>query len=322
MKRILVSTAICALGLETVCGMMERYNPDGGGVVRREEAHAIVRANERAEAIVQPDQVNFRTVQPTLLLAENAVSVLVKGYFRAGDRMAQIGEATARRYPLQRELLRYVHDFTHGYSYPVQKLFVHIDDIEFADRSGDITLDEGYTDEANGIRHQKRPVNRYEMENEHLQARQLSEIFITTREGDQVIDEAKVRTEDAPIPYVRTATPATVRNIGVPESRVGDNEFNYQQTETSEEYMRPDGTPFVKTTIDWQRVAKPKPPAEVKPLPITVTIPVHHWNKGSMFRGGHWDWNVRQETVTVQPGQRVPTAIKLNSDWSFGEYWY
>lgn len=269
-KVMLLSTAMCVLGLDTACGMMEMYNPTGGTIVRREEAQTLAKADEVAGAVASANEVNFRTIQPSLLLSENAVSALIKEYSRTDSTMTQIGEPIEKQYPLQRELLRYVHDFSQGYSYPVQKLFVHIDDIEFADRSGDIVLDEEYTAEEKGIMHQKRPVGRYEMDDEHLLAKQLSEIFITTETGEQVIDGAKVRAGEDPISYIRTATPATVRNIGVPESRAGDNEFNYQKTETSEEYMRPDGTPFVKKTEDWQRVAKPKPPAPVQAAPQVV----------------------------------------------------
>ncbi len=290
MKKVIIGLALCAYSVSE--GMLVPFS--GSQVARRDESYALSKAGESEDALSLTKKVNFRTLQPSLLLSENAVSVLIKEYSRVDDVMTQIGGAIEKQYPLQRELLRYEHDLSQGYSYPIQKLFVHIDDIEFADQMGDIVLDEEYI--GSGIRHQKRATNRYEMDDEHLLAKQLSEIFITTEIGDQVIDEAKVRAEDAPISYVRTTTPATVKNIGTPESRVGDDEFAYQKTETSEEYIRPDGTPFVKKTEDWQKVAKPKPPAPVPPKPATKTIPIMAHQKGGTWYHhytNHWQAGVQ-----------------------------
>lgn len=316
-KEKVVYAVVNLLTLEHVDGMLRPYNQDCGVVTRPSNASSIVQ--NTVEEVVQ---VNYRTINPSLLIDENEVSVIVKEYARTNTTMTQIGTSSVRRYPLQRELLGYFHNLLQGYSCPIQKLFVHINDIEYADKQGDIVLDEEYVDEACKIEHQKRFVNRYKMDDEHLQARQFSEIFIITEAGEEVIDDAKVRAETEPIPYTRTDKLAEVRKIGEPEARAEDEEFCYQKVEISEEWTRPDGTPFVKKTEDWERIAKPKPPAPVPPQPITVTIPVHHWNKGSLFRGGHWDWNIGYETVSVEHGQPVPTAIILNSDYSFGGYWY
>lgn len=255
MKKVLLSAAICTLSFEMTEGMLERYNPNSGAITRCEDPHALVRANEGNSTIALEDTVNFRMIQPSLLMSEGVVSVLITGYFRTGDTMTQMGDPSERQYPLQRKLLRYEHDLSSGYSYPVEELFVHIDDIEFADRSGDIVLDEEYVDRANGIKHQKRLV-RYEMDDEHLCAKQLSEIFITTGSGKQVIDEAKVRDGDGSVSYMRTATPAEFRKISEPESRAGDNEYCYQQVEVSEGWKRPDGSIFVKRTPKVESLAK------------------------------------------------------------------
>ncbi len=225
-----------------------------------------------------------------MLITENQVSVLIKEYFRTDNRMIQIGDPIARRYPLQRVILGYEHNLSQGYSYPVQKLYVHIDDIEYANQQGDIVLDDEYIDEKSKIKHQERVVNKYEMDDKHLQARQLSEIFITTENGEEVIDEAKVREGNKPISYVRTSKPIEVRKIGDPEARESDEEFNYQRTETSEEYMRPDGTPFVKKTEDWERVAKPKPPAPVQPAIQYIDVPVYHRKGGNLFHRARWSF--------------------------------
>lgn len=267
MKKVLLSAAIYTLSFEMTYGMLERYDPYGGAITRCEDTHALVRANEGNGTIVPEEQINFRTVEPTLLLSKGVVSVLITEYFRTGDKMIQMGEPNEREYPLQRKLLMYEHNLSAGYSYPVEELFVYIGDIEFANISGHIVLEEEYVDTDNGIRHQKRLVNRYEMDDENLQARQLSEIFILTESGEQVIDEAKVREGTELISYKEERV---VRTIEGSEVREGDDGFYYQRTETSEKWRRPDGTTFVKKTEDWERVDKPKLPAPVQAVPEVI----------------------------------------------------
>ncbi len=285
-----------------VCGMINLYdsNANNNQIIRRDEINNIAKKNEGISEAELSERVNWRTVCPSLLITENQVSVLIKEYFRTDNRMIQIGDPIARRYPLQRVILGYEHNLSQGYSYPVQKLYVHIDDIEYANQQGDIVLDDEYIDEKSKIKHQERVVNKYEMDDKHLQARQLSEIFITTENGEEVIDEAKVREGEPFVGYQEIEPNKWKRPNGTiftkndeksyalmlfnPKQIVSytnskefngrketvftndDEEYFYEskkETFKDEEWKRPDGTPFVKRTEDWERVAKPKSPGHV-----------------------------------------------------------
>ncbi len=94
MKKVLLSAAICTLSFEMTEGMLKRYNPDSRAITRGEDTHALVRVNEGNGTIVSEDMVNFRMIQPSLLLSEGVVSVLITEYFRTGDKMIQMGDNT------------------------------------------------------------------------------------------------------------------------------------------------------------------------------------------------------------------------------------
>ncbi len=326
-KGIIMCATIGVFVLDTTNGMVALYNQDNGAIVKRDIAESDVCRIDCAEkdyweagTLAIPDEVRLSQVDVRQILQPELNGEILSVRIRDCKDNELINE-WYKDYPLIREFLRYEHDFAAGKSYPVMKLFANVSDIELAD-TDEAIFDPEFEDEEHALTHQRRGINRYEMDDANLQARQFSEIFISTESGDQVIDEAKIRECDNPVSYTRTSTPPAIRKIGDPEVREDDNEFDYQRTETTEEWIRPDGTIFTKKTEGVEKISKPKQPASLPPKPITVTIPVHHWNKGSTFRGGHWDWNVRYETVTIQPGEPVPTAIELNSNWSFCKYLY
>ena len=111
------------------------------------------------------------------------------------------------------------------------------------------------------------------MDDVNLQARQFSEIFISTESGDQVIDDAKVR-EDAVAPYLNIEC-GWLRPDGsilVKSSCVEyltycrDSDFQiepYINVYDDEDLICNDESPFVKKTEDWKRVAKHKLPAPI-----------------------------------------------------------
>lgn len=96
----------------------------------------------------------------------------------------------------------------------------------------------------------------------------------------------------------------------------------HPRTIEEEKYTSPNDDVFIPKTFEEEENSKSPRPAPIPAPPMAVTIPVHHWNKPVLFRGGCWDYNVGLETVTVQPGAPVPRAIELNSDWSFNKYRY
>jgi hypothetical protein len=124
----------------------------------------------------------------------------------------------------------------------------------------------------------------------------------------------------APVQQLKQPGRKRMNTSVVPEKIGGGAAFT--RAETLEDWKRPDDTIFTEKTEGVWKVIKPIPPAPVPPPPITVTIPVHHWNKPRLFGGGNWDYNIRQEQVTVPHGAPIPTAIELNSDWSFSKYRY
>ncbi|MDR2267987.1 MAG: hypothetical protein LBD81_00875 [Holosporaceae bacterium] len=341
MKKLLFTTVILS-SLDLANAMnpedmqLQIRNGSDGAIVRSNEDVTIIglaeQSIEQSENLEETplDQLSTRQLLTMVnlrelgepLIIKDKVQIPIHDFVRSDIMIVPVGDGYTRQYPLQKTLLRYEHNLAAGFSNPIQELYAEVNDIEYADRSGKIVVDDEYLDNTTRIPHQRRATGQYEMDDANLSARPFTEVFIVGERGEEVVDSAKVRDGVEPVAYIRTNTPAQENTIGVPETRANDAQFNYQRIETLEDWRRPNETIFTKRTEDWRKVAKPTPLAPVPPSPITVTIPVHHWNKPTISRGGRWDYNVRWETLTVAHGAPVPTAIELNSNWSFNKYWY
>jgi hypothetical protein len=311
-KLLLTMTALSSL---SVMAMNEETRLQ----VRTEDGRAIVRLSENAELSglteqsteqsenleeIPIDQMSTRQLIPMVNLRElgepfairDFVQIPIHDFVRSDAITVPVGDGYTRQYPLQKTLLRYEHNLAAGFSNPVQELYANVNDIEHADRSGKIVVDDEYVDGATMIPHQRRAIGRYEIDDAHRRAKPLTEIFIVGERGEEVVDSARAREDTEFLAYLRTETPPQTNEIGVPEARADDAQFNYQRTETLEDWRRPDGTIFTKRTEDWARVAKPTPPAPVPQGPSTKWIPrwihqeagsfghyyTNHWQEGSV----------------------------------------
>lgn len=288
MKKVIIGLALCAYSVSE--GMLVPFN--GSQVARRESPVATEIASSNQESVVscreeqsQPE-VNFRKVSNLRAdLVHNIMSVMVRDCFKEGEQVEARGDWYKKEYPLQKTLVQYEHDFSQGFSMPVLELYATIDDIEFSDKSGRVVFRSDFCDEDTKIPHQVRETGDFQMDDANLQAKPLTEIFIHTEDGDQVIEEGKVRDGSTVVAYVRTNTPARTVTVGSPQARAGDSEYNYLSTETFEEWRRPDGTIFVKKTEGVQKIAKPKPPAPVQAAPQqVVNQPEPPRHRGGFFR--------------------------------------
>lgn len=208
--------------------------------------------------------INFRGLGEPLIIGD-IVQIPIFDFVKSETALIPVGEGYSRQYALQKTLLRYEHNLVEGFSNPVHELSATVNDIEHANRSGKIVVDDEYLDDAARVSHQRRATGQYEMDDANLSAKPFTEIFIIGEHGEDVVDSAKVREGVDPVAYIRTDTPAQENIIGDPEARADDAQFNYQRTETLEDWRRPDGTIFTKRTEEWRQVAKPPLPAPVPP---------------------------------------------------------
>jgi hypothetical protein len=264
-------------------------------------------------------RINFRQVRDPVRLG-GRVRVSIRDFVDDGGQRIPVGRWYTRTYPLQKILLRYQHDIISGFSSPVQELFAMVTDIEYADRHGKMVVDPEYVDNETRILHQIRETGSYQMDDYKLRARPFTEIFMTTDGKSVIVDEAKIRDGTAFVKYtfidrsepvlraglvanypkkrLRIACKSKISFlmpemesgiIGDLETRADDTEFNYQRTETTERWRRPDTTIFTKRTEGMQKIAKPVSIAPVSPPHQTKKVPVYsHYERGSSF-GGHWD---------------------------------
>jgi hypothetical protein len=296
---------------------------DGGAIVRLSENAELAgltgQSTEQSENLeeIPIDQMSTRQLIPMVNLRElgepfvtrDFVQIPIHDFVRSDAIIVPVGENYTRQYPLQKALLRYEHNLAAGFSNPVQELYAEVNDIEHANRSGKIVADDEYLDGATRIPHQRRAIGQYEADDANLRAKPLTEIFIVGERGEEVVDPARAREDTEFLAYVRTETPPQTNEIGVPEERADDAQFNYQRTETLEDWRRPDGTIFTNRTEDWARVAKPAPPAPLPPPIQYKTIPVYSrvWEGGWLNRHSEWK-HTGSETV--------PTTC-----W-YGAVWY
>ncbi|MDR2794866.1 MAG: hypothetical protein LBB12_03755 [Holosporaceae bacterium] len=213
-------------------------------------------------------RVNFRQVRDPVRLGDR-VRISIRDFIDEGGERSLVGSQYTKMYPLQKALLRYHHDIASGFSNPVQELFAMVTDIEHADRHGKIVVNPEYMDAETQIPHQTRETGSYQMDDCHLRAKPFTEIFMTTNSGSVIVDEAKARDRTPFIAYtlIDRSEPAP---IGEAEARADDAEFNYQRTETTERWRRPDTTIYTKRTEGVQKVEKTRPPAPVQAAPPIV----------------------------------------------------
>jgi hypothetical protein len=287
MKKLLLSASVVCVvfgadGMKTAGMELARIGDSrlsgSGGVIVRPNADSLV-AQSIDQAVIPPvgeETVNLSTVI-NLRQVRNPqrdgefVEVFIRDFCDLDARVPSGGWYT-RQYPLQRTFLRYNHNLAAGFSNPVQKLYATVNDIEHADRSGELVVDPEYLDNATQIPHQRRANGQYANDDANLRAKPFTEIFIDAGGTDEIIDPAKARDETAFVAYVRTNTPALESTIGLPEARADDAQFNYQRTETLEDWGRPDGTIFTKRTEGVQKVAKPTPPAPIQVIPEPIVV--------------------------------------------------
>jgi hypothetical protein len=255
-------------------------------------------------------RVNFRQVRDPQLM-DGCVLVSIRDFIRSDTGIVSVGEWYTKQYALQKALLRYEHNLAGGFSNPVHELFATVNDIEHADRSGKIIVDDEYLDNATRIPHQSRATGQYEMDDANLKAKPFTEIFIVGEHEEEVVDSARVRDGVDTVAYIRTDTPARENTIGTPEERAGDSQFNYQRTETLEDWRRPDNTIFTKRTEEWKKVAKPTPPAPV-PAPVSmIKAPVWVRVGGNWRNKAHYEIKYYAD-VRADSGT---TAIFCGHDW-------
>jgi hypothetical protein len=271
MKKLLFTTVM--LSAWNVAAMELQLRSENSGIIVRPNADTLItRPVDQSIASVNAEEtvnlspvVNLRQVRDPQRDGE-LVEVSVRDFRDLNAQVPNSGWYT-RQYPLQKTLLRYNHNLAAGFSSPVQKLYAMVNDIEHADRSGEIIVDPGYLDNATRIPHQRRANGQYANDDANRRAKPLTEIFINTGGSMEIVDPAKSRDDTAFVAYTRINTPARINTIGVPEVRANDAQFNYQRTETLEDWRRPDGTIFTQRTEGVQKVAKPPQPAPVPAPP-------------------------------------------------------
>jgi hypothetical protein len=122
--------------------------------------------------------INFRELGEPLII-RGIVLIPISDFVRSETALMPVGEGYTKQYALQKTLLRYEHNLPGGFSNPVHELFATVNDIEHADRSGKIVVEDEYLDEATRISHQRRTFS----ENGNI----ITETFITDESGNKII---------------------------------------------------------------------------------------------------------------------------------------
>lgn len=258
-------------------------------IARSEISESEIRAQESRELSTRGNnsisRVNYREIsQPTV----NGDQITVKVQDFVEDEL--VGEMYERSYPLQRNFLRYIHDFEKGVSHPVEELFAMVNNVEYSNIRGKVVANSEFVNEEESLIHQLRinknfGENGYQRDDDNLRASPFMEIFIDNDYEEEVIEEARLR-EDKSVAYEKVEGSLRTNNIGGPVSRAGDDDFEYQRQEVLEDWKRPDGSIFTKRTEKEERFAKQKPPAPMS-APAPHVVNQTHRRRGKPYRFGY-----------------------------------
>lgn len=251
-------------------------------MAQSEISESEIRAQESRELSTRGNnsinRVNYREIsQPTV--NGDQITITVQDF--SGDEM--VGEMYERSYPLQRNFLRYIHDFEKGVSHPVEELFVMVNNVEYSNIRGKVVANSEFVNEEESLIHQFRinknfGENGYQRDDDNLRASPFMEIFIDTDYEEEVIEEARLR-EDKAVAYEKVEGSLRTNNVGGPVSKAGDDDFEYQRQEVFEDWRRPDGSIFTKRTEKETPIRKAKP-ADPKPTPQQHVVQQTHHSSG------------------------------------------
>ncbi len=249
--------ALILSGQENFSKIISQSEISESGIRAQESRELSTRGNNSIS------RVNYREIsQPTV--NGDQITITVQDF--SGDEV--VGEMYERSYPLQRNFLRYIHDFERGVSHPVEELFAMVNNVEYSNIRGKVVANSEFMNEEESLIHQLRinknlGQNGYQMNDNSKKATPFMETFISKGDWEEVIGDASLH-EDKAVAYEKVNGSLRVNNIGPRFSKLGDNSFDYQRQEVLEDWRRPDGSIFTSRTPKEERFAKkPKPPAPV-----------------------------------------------------------
>ncbi len=270
--------ALILSGQENFSKIISQSEISESGIRAQESRELSTRGNNSIS------RVNYREIsQPTV--NGDQITITVQDF--SGDEV--VGEMYERSYPLQRNFLRYIHDFERGVSHPVEELFAMVNNVEYSNIRGKVVANSEFMNEEESLIHQLRinknlGQNGYQMNDNSKKATPFMETFISKGDWEEVIEEAKLR-EGKVIYYEKVNGSTKVNNVGKKFSKAGDNNFEYQRQEVFEDWKRPDGSIFTKRTEKETPIRKAKPAApKTTPRQHVVNQPAPSGGRGGFFR--------------------------------------
>ncbi len=229
--------------------------------------------------------VNYRQIQdPNVFNGEVLIRVL--NCIRKDDEIVPIGERVTARYPAQRTFLRYHHNIERGVSFPVERIFATITDIENADISGEIVAEAEHVDTKSPIQHQKRNSGQYKMDDVKCCATPFTEIYISTDSGEEIVDPSKIRDGTPSVEYVPLLELAPLFRESIFIASPTGDIFNYQEIVGNDPnaYIRPDGTIY-------------SPASEKTETELKIYGKVYHSDINFTYEEDETYWKEPKETI-------------------------
>jgi hypothetical protein len=290
MKKLLCA-AIAVTCLD-VNGMIVLYNQEDLSIKRPSESSTSIRLEKQSveqldnseESIYLSTKVNLRKVWDAVRLGK-AVRVSIRDFIVNEDgSKVPVGPRYTKKYPLQITTLEYQHNLDAGFSNPVQELFAMVTDIEYANISGKMVVDDAYLDKGTILMHAR------------VDCGNFSLVRLNLLDSSSMMISAE---STAIVSYGYNFEQTTAK-FGKQTTTVSGEGFIPPRKETVENWKRPEEKIFTTATKGCTKVPKSTLPLPIK-APSEFVLFSCFPNLTAFLKKEHDLWTKCEQSLMVLP---------------------